>query len=114
MEYGYVKNLIQDNVYKFKTNKGDQYLATYIGNFSGGLVFRFSDGTISIYDYEFINIIDEYENKLKYKQDLILKREFIRGKIAGIKTYNSNYTPDDLYAQLDMLDELIEGKNDGE
>lgn len=112
MEYGYVKNLIQDNVYKFKTNKGDQYLATYIGNFSGGLVFRFSDGTISIYDYEFINIIDEYENKLKYKQDLILKREFIRGKIVGIKTYNSNYTPDDLYAQLDMLDELIKGNND--
>lgn len=114
MEFGYIKNLIQDNVYKFKTNNGDQYLATYIGDYSGGLVFRFSSGRISIYDYEFINIIDEYENKLKYQQDLLLKREFIKGKIAGIKAYNSNYTPDDLYAQLDMLDELIEGKNDGE
>lgn len=114
MEYGYIKNLIQDNVYKFKTNNGDQYLATYIGDYSGGLVFRFSSGRISIYDYEFINIIDEYENKLKYQQDLLLKREFIKGKIDGIKAYNSNYTPDDLYAQLDMLDELIKGKNDGE
>lgn len=112
-EYGYIRNLVPDNVYRFKT-KQSQYLATYIGNYSGHLVFRFSDGGISIYDYDYVTILEEYKNKGKHKQDLLLKREFIRGKIAGIKTYNSNYTPDDLYAQLDMLDELIEGKNDGE
>lgn len=111
MEYGYIRNLVPDNVYKFKTNKG-QYLATYVGNYSGGLVFRFSDGNIIIYEYDYVTILEEYKNKTKQEQDLILKREFIRGKIAGIKTYNSNYSPDDLYAQLDMLDELIEGRKE--
>lgn len=51
-------NLQLDSWYKYKTNKGDIFIAKYLGEWSGGLVFRFSSGYITIYDSDFITILE--------------------------------------------------------